>query len=80
VQCRVHRQVGIARLSKQGRASGPARGSASDAVAAAVAHLHDKAARHQGLASFQRGTRQSKRLKMTEAYVKYQATAVETHP
>ena len=46
-----HRQVGIAMSSKQGRARGPARGSESDAFAAAVAHLHDEAGRHQGLAS-----------------------------
>ena len=32
-------------------ADGPARGSASDAFAAAVAHLHDEEGRHQGLAS-----------------------------
>ena len=51
MQSRAHRQVGIARSSKQGRAGGPARESASDAFTAAVAHLHDEARRHQGLAS-----------------------------
>jgi hypothetical protein len=45
VQCKAHRQVGIARSSKEGRAGGPARRSASDAVAAAVAHLHDQGTR-----------------------------------
>ena len=58
VQSRAHRLVGIARSSKQGRASGPARGSASDAFAAAVAHLHDEAGRHQGLASSEHSAEQ----------------------
>jgi hypothetical protein len=45
---RTGRQVGIARSSKEGRVGGPARGSASDAVAAAVAHLHNEGTRQHG--------------------------------